>query len=969
MAVTAWRKLFGASGTPSTALSCVLRPLEGWSKPLYERCLAYVHDGSQATALDEVERAQGPELADLMGCPASLRNWWYPRDETEKALASVGMDAAQVHRARRRYYASPAEPGELVRFARVLAALAGDVDRQAPGVPLWLTVLLNDVIGTLSDHDARTGDLARRFPRWNARFVVELLETQAYPRTEAESLALLALIQKPVREYYRRIDPSDLPGVDALLISRGLSVSEAAALSAKARVWLMERARRVPAVGATLAEVVAALTVDPAKGPRAAALHALTAVPEATRTAVLRPVLAAPPARAVDLVDVLSRNHWGTSLLVEAAENGAPIAHLREKAAQRGKGLDDASALTDGAASARTAAAARVAAQGSPDDVPRLREALAKEKHPLVRLALLAALEQLGDDISDRLTPAVLTAEAASGLRAKPPASMSWLDLDALPAVHWADGSPVDPAVPRWWFVLAVKRRNPDGSGLFDRYLSLLDAANAATMGRLALEAWVGQDTRRPEKSESRAQAEEIGPESWQEAQDLAKRLRRKGKYYDPGWLSSVEQRAALPVEHFVEEAFRELQAVYVGSAIADKGLLALTTRMPGAELAGAVQAYIRHHGGRRAQVEALVHALFANGEAASIQLLLSISRRFGQVTVQAKAAQLAQRLAEERGWTAEELADRTIPTAGFDDDGLLRLSYGERVFTGRLNARFGIDLTGPDGTPVKTLPAPRVSDDPEAVAEAKKRLATARKELKAVLTLHTARFYEAMCDGRTWSAPVWRELLWGHPLMSHLVSRLIWTETGKDGQRRFRPRDDGELIGVDGRPLVLGEESEVRLAHRVHLDDEEADLWRTRLAEAGIAVPFDQLGATVPRFAEGTEVLDDLQGHLSGSFRIRGVATRRGYSRGSVEDAGWFAEYTKAFSASGLTAVLAFTGSYLPEDDIACATESLSFRRGHSQVPLQQVPEVLLAECYADYAALAALGPFDPGYEEKVGR
>jgi hypothetical protein len=35
--------------------------------------------------------------------------------------------------------------------------------------------------------------------------------------------------------------------------------------------------------------------------------------------------------------------------------------------------------------------------------------------------------------------------------------------------------------------------------------------------------------------------------------------------------------------------------------------------------------------------------------------------------------------LAERKGWTIDELADRTIPSAGFGDDGELELSYGPR--------------------------------------------------------------------------------------------------------------------------------------------------------------------------------------------------------------------------------------------------------------------------------------------------
>ena len=35
--------------------------------------------------------------------------------------------------------------------------------------------------------------------------------------------------------------------------------------------------------------------------------------------------------------------------------------------------------------------------------------------------------------------------------------------------------------------------------------------------------------------------------------------------------------------------------------------------------------------------------------------------------------------------------------------------------------------------------------------------------------------------------------------------------------------------------------------------------------------------------------------------------------------------------------------------------------------VRLDQVPDVLVAECYADYAAVAALGPYDADYQKKA--
>ncbi|MDF1488943.1 DUF4132 domain-containing protein [Tessaracoccus caeni] len=626
-----------------------------------------------------------------------------------------------------------------------------------------------------------------------------------------------------------------------------------------------------------------------------------------------------------------------------------------------------ASGLADASSDVRAASASWLAMLGDAAGIEPLRSALVKERRPKTQAAMLSALEVLGDDISVYLAPEVLAAEAAKGLKARPPASLAWLDLDLLPSVRWVSGDAVDPAVLRWWFVLAVKVKNPDGTGLFDRYLSLLDARDAEEVGRFALRAWIGHDTAHPAEEDSRAHAAVLGLQWWQDAQDDLKEM-RKLRRIDPANLRHWEERAAIPKDEHIAGVFREHQATYLGSAVADKGLLALTTRMPGAELAAAVQSYIRDHGGRRAQVEALVTALYGNGDLAALQLLLSISRRFGQRTVQDKARQFVERLAEQRGWTPDELADRTVPDAGFGDDAVLRLSYGPREFIGRVNARFGIDLSDPDGTPIKALSAPRVSDDADAAAEAKKQLVASRKEVKAVLTAQTGRLHDAMCAGRTWSAQVWREVMLGHPLMAQLASRLIWEILGETGRRRFRPTEDGELIDVSDESVTLADDAEVRLVHRVLMDDNEAQAWRKHLADYGVVTLFDQLSATPPVFDEDADALDDLQGHLTDTRRFRRAATKRGYVRGEPDEFSWFTEYVKPFPTTGFTAVLGLTGSSLFEENVACATESLSFRRGRRDVVLREVPPVLLAECYADYAAVAALGPFDVDYHEKVG-
>ena len=560
----------------------------------------------------------------------------------------------------------------------------------------------------------------------------------------------------------------------------------------------------------------------------------------------------------------------------------------------------------------RVSAAAWVGSLGRAASVPAVRTALSKEKKEVVRAALLGALGRCGGDARELLSPEVLGAEAVKGLTGGIPASLTWFDMEALPAATWADGSAIDPRIIQWWVVLAEKLKNPSGRGLIDLYLSLLEPADAAALAAHVTRSWMVKDTHRP---------------------------------------SAAHRRT------------------YTSSAMADKGLLAFAVRMEGGELAGLVRSYMRDNPSRRAQFEALVHALHANSSPEALQVLLSIARRHKMSSVQRTAEALAQEVAEERGWSAEELADRTIPTAGFSDDGLLHVSYGPREFMGRLTPDFRIELADSAGKTLKSLPAARSGEDGDAVKAAKKQLTAARKEARAVLTLQSGRLYEAMCAGRTWPVPEWRRHLVSHPLVGRLVTRLVWLMIPADGgeQVAFRPAEDGALIGIDDAELDLSDDAAVALAHRTAVSADQAVAWQAHMADYEVTPLFDQLSATLPNTARGQKVLIDLQGHVTDTLTLRGAATTRGYRRGAVMDGGTFDTYIKDFASANVTAVLSFTGSWVPEGNMACAIIGLSFACQGQEIELAAVPSVLLAECYADYKAMAALGPFDPQWQKNA--
>ncbi|MDR1512961.1 MAG: DUF4132 domain-containing protein [Propionibacteriaceae bacterium] len=620
------------------------------------------------------------------------------------------------------------------------------------------------------------------------------------------------------------------------------------------------------------------------------------------------------------------------------------------------------SALGHSKAEIRATAAAWLGRLGDPAAVAPLRGALATERGEQAQAAMLTALSALGDDVSAHVTPEALGAKAAKGLKGKLPAGLSWFPLDALPACRWADGTPVDPVVVRWWAVLAAKLKDPGGAELIPLYVSLLDQPSRETLGAFALDAWVAQDTAHPADEVCRAHAAADVDARHAGYQAQAKR-----------WPRDFAALGALTRDQVFDRIYREKASEYLGSAIGEKGVLALSAGAPGHHVLAVCQRYVRDHGRRRAQVEALVTAAASNPDPSAIQFVLSVARKFRQESVRLKAVELAADIADKRGWTTDELADRTIPTAGFDEDGVLRLDFGRRLFEGRVarspkTGAFTVDLFTADGKPVKALPKPTEADDPELAGEARKQLAVSKKELSQVARFQASRLFEAMCLERAWDVPAWRDFLAGHPVMRPLIATLVWQATGPDGPRLFRPTPEGELLDAADDAVDLPDDARVALAHLATVTPAEADAWRAHLRDYDVAPLFGQFDAAVPVVAEGADQVDDHLGWLSDTFAVRGRAVKRGYSRAAAEDGAWFHEYFKDLPSAGLRVCLGFTGSTLPEEQFGAAVTKLTFERDERRLKLADVPPILLAESYADYVFVAEAGAFDPKWEDKSG-
>ncbi|MGK5023650.1 DUF4132 domain-containing protein [Janthinobacterium sp. RB2R34] len=551
--------------------------------------------------------------------------------------------------------------------------------------------------------------------------------------------------------------------------------------------------------------------------------------------------------------------------------------------------------------------------------VPALYRALRQEKREAVSAVLMSALELLGEDLAPLLAPDALLAQARKGLKARPPAGLSWFDFPALPPCSWLDATPVEMDIVRWWLVLACKLREPAGNALLRRYLGLLQADSRAALGLAVLRQFIAHDTR------------------------------------------------------ILKSTLYGFEVIdYVGSAIGEKGVLALASHASGKQAVSLVQDYMREHYLRRAQIEALLESLAAGCDPAVIQLLLAVARRYRTAAIQDRARLLVERVAAAMGWSAGQLADRTIPYAGLDDSGRLALQYGQREYVVTLGAAVKPVLHNAEGKLLAALPEPRQDDDPASIKEGKRQLSICKKSVAQVVALETARLYEAMCTGRLWAVDEWRQYLHRHPITGRLLQQLVWLEMAPDGAllQMFRPTEDGCLIDVQDNDVTLKPGSLLRLAHAVLLDEPQIAAWRRHLADYKITPLFAQFDHRLPAGAllAGLEI-DDRLGWSGNNFSLRTAFGKRNYVRAVPVDGGVFDAYLKDFAGAGLRVRIGFTGSQLPEERQPAALTTLSFQRLKDLhvVTLAEVPPVLLAEAYADYHAVALSCGYDEFWESRT--
>ncbi|WLS92757.1 DUF4132 domain-containing protein [Gilliamella apicola] len=610
-------------------------------------------------------------------------------------------------------------------------------------------------------------------------------------------------------------------------------------------------------------------------------------------------------------------------------------------------------ALTSNKFKQRILAANLLVILGNKSSIAALNTALNQEKQEAVQAALLSALESLGENIGQYLTPSRLLNDAIKGLKSKKPTGIEWLVSDTIPALTWQNGDQVDRRIITWWTWLAVKLKEPSNP-LLTIYTRLLSEKSQQQLGLFILQSFIQQDTLTPTLAEAEYQANIAAPQRLKDYKNCYKT--------HPDLYPEYQN---ITLEQVIESIKLEIQTCLMGSAIKSKGLLALIGGMEGHIAVSIIKTYMKNHYIRRGQIEAMLEAISVNDNFITIQFLLSIAHRYSTKVTQEKAKSLVNQIAERQKWTTDELADRTIVTAGLDDSGKLVLDYGARIFTASIDDNFKWQLKNSEGNNIKTLPEGRKDEDPTVIKEVKKQFSHYKKELAQIVTIQTERLYEAMCTQRRWQVSNWQQYLFAHPIVGRLVQRLVWLAVDEQGKicNSFRPTEDGSLINLNDEEIILNQNHYITLAHNVLLPASHTKQWQEHLKDYKVTPMFDQFANSLPKsqwIDDG--IVNNYKGWLTDSITIRNILTKRGYKPDYQSD---FIEendcvdcYSKYYSNINLYANIQFSGYHISEENISVEYYVLSFSRKKgnrkSKVDANHILPILLAESFADYMAVA---------------
>ncbi|MEY4564539.1 MAG: hypothetical protein RLZZ618_3816 [Pseudomonadota bacterium] len=310
---------------------------------------------------------------------------------------------------------------------------------------------------------------------------------------------------------------------------------------------------------------------------------------------------------------------------------------------------------------------------------------------------------------------------------------------------------------------------------------------------------------------------------------------------------------------------------------------------------------------GAKARAVAMVDLLSAFGSDAALMHLSNLAERCKATQVRSRAAAQVDAVAQQRGLTRIELADRLVPTLGLEAS--RTLDFGPRQFSIGLDEALTPFVKDMNGARLKDLPKPRQSDDAAMAQAAALRFKQLKTELKGLAKVQLARLEQAMVVQRRWSLEDFQAFFVEHPLTRELAARLLWAVS--DGSLQpvgfCRIAEDGTLADAHDKLFEPPPASQFAIVHPLRLPEAHRDAFLLQFADYEILQPFPQLNretfALEPDEAQGS-LIERVNGRDVATGAIIGLLDS-GWLRGGDTDGGMVSRLDKPMDSAGLKAVL----------------------------------------------------------------
>ncbi|MCB9655763.1 MAG: DUF4132 domain-containing protein [Deltaproteobacteria bacterium] len=357
-------------------------------------------------------------------------------------------------------------------------------------------------------------------------------------------------------------------------------------------------------------------------------------------------------------------------------------------------------------------------------------------------------------------------------------------------------------------------------------------------------------------------------------------------------------------------------------------------------------------------------------GSDVALMMLNGIAQKLKFKGLQGRAKEKIDEVAKRSGLTAEALEDRLVPDLDLEDDGSKILDFGPRSFRVGFDETLTPFVVDASGKPRKNLPAANAQDDPVLFASATETWKAMKKDARTLASIQIRRLELAMVNERRWKPEAFEALLVHHPLLTHIVRRLVLGTFSPSNAllSTFRVADDRSYANIEDDTFELSTaDVSIGVVHPIQMMDADLARWSKIFADHEILQPFEQLARETFRLTEDEREATELSrfgGLRVLTTKLMGLESRD-WRRGSPQDAGIVRDFDRVFG-NGYLARLDFDSGIMIQSLALSETYQILQKvlLGHRESglftapnhSLDEVPPIVISEVIRDLNALGGV-------------